>query len=485
MCGQALMGTSSTTPLRFPGQLIGAIHLCDKREIAAELAMSGIGAGVLVYHGIRADGCCTCGDFNCPNAGKHPDTHLAPHGVRSATRDPRRAWQCFNLYPDHNLALALGPDLAAGDWDPQHGADLNDACGLPPRTMTARSGGGGIHRLVRVRPSWGLKGGSFARGVELRTHNQAIVIERSSHRSGGVYEWNDLRAPIAMLPKDVAAQLLPGKPSQRKDGATIDPRAFDEDRLAEGWPEVRSVHQALLQGKYRNQVRQLFGGEWEAAGYSSQSEAEYNLVLLLSDVTDDQDLWLTTLLSCGLGKRDREGTRRDDAHGHKLMRPGYISALFAGVAARRTELRRIGDPNLALARTIFHPLTEQSKPSSLTSQRAPLQGDVIDATLIPRGRPNGGAKSRTAQTALIHFLASQEVVWDRQGYIRVPMGEAAQAMNVSRETLRRAVNALLTAGIVEGLQPQAYKKHGRFAKDRYLRLVVSEADALARINAQS
>lgn len=476
------MTASSTTPLCFPGQLIAAIHLGDKREIAAELVMSGIGAGVLIYHGIRTDGCCTCGDFNCPNAGKHPVTRLVPHGVRSASRDPRQAWQWFNLYPDSNLALALGPDLAAGDWDPQHGADLTDACGLPPRSMTARSGGGGMHRLVRVRPSWELKGGSLTRGVELRTRNQAIVIERSRHRSGGVYEWNDLRAPIAMLSKDLAARLLQGKQSQRMNGATIDPCMLDGDWIAQRWPEVRSVHHALLQGKYRDHARLLLAGEWEAAGYLSQSEAEYNLVLLVSDITNAQEVWFATLLSCGLGKRDREGTRRDDGHGGKLMRLTYFNALLTKVAVRRTELRQMVDPNLALARTLFHPLPEQPKQSSLTSQRTRAQEDVIDATLIRRGRPKGGVMSRTAQTALIHFLASQEVVWDRQGYIRVPMGEAAQAMNVSRETLRRAVNALLTAGIVEGPQPQAYKKHGRFAKDRYLRLFVSEADALARID---
>jgi len=363
MCGQALMGASSTTPLRFPGQLIGAIHLCDKREIAAELAMSGIGAGVLIYYGIRADGCCTCGDFNCPNAAKHPFTRFVPHGVRSASRDPRQAWQWFDLYPDYNLALALGDDLAAGDWDPQHGADLNDTCGLPPRTMTARSGGGGMHRLVRVRPSWGLKGRCLAPGVELRTRNQAIVIERSRHRSGGVYEWNDLLAPIQMLPKEIATQLLAGKPPQHTNGAAFDPCVLDDGEIARRWPAVKEVRQALLCGKYRDHVRLLLAGEWEAAGYPSQSEAEYNLVLLISDATDDQDLWLATLLSCGLGKRDREGTRRDDAHGQKLMRPGYIGTLFTRVAARRAKLRHIGDPNLAPARTCFRPLTGHSEPS--------------------------------------------------------------------------------------------------------------------------
>jgi len=477
---QAQMTVRATTPLRFPGQLIGAIHLGDKREIAAELALSGIGAGVLIFHGIRPDGSCTCGGFNCPNAGKHPDVKLVPRGVWSATRDPSRAWQLFNLYPDRNLALALGPDLAAGDWDPQHGADLNDTCGLPGRTMTARSGGGGRHRLVRVRPSLKLKGGVLARGVEFRTGNQAVVIEKSLHRSGGAYAWNDLLAPIAMLPRDVAAQLLATTPPHRVSGVMIDPGLLGDNWIGRRWPEVRGVHQALLCGKYRDQVRPLLNGEWEA-GYATQSEAEYNLLLLISGITDDQNLWLATLLSSGLGTRDREGMRRPDGHGHKLMRSSYLSNLFANVAARRADMQRIGDPNLPFARACFCPLTEQQV-SGLTSPQAPVRGgDVLDAKKNRRGRPKGASKRKAAQVALIHFLASHEVVRDRQGYVRVPIGDAAQSMQISRETFRKAVNALLSDGMVEGPLPRAYKKHGRFAKDRCLRLVVPEADALTRL----
>jgi len=478
------MAAATTTPSRFPAQLIGTIHCGNKPEIAVELALSGIGAGVVIYHGIRADGSCTCGDLACPNAGKHPDLHLAPRGVRSATRNPRLAWQWFNLYPHHNLALALGPDLAAGDWDPRNGADLNDLCGLPKRTMAARTGGGGLHRLIRVRPSWGLTGCILAPGVELRTGNQAIVIERSKHRSGGAYEWIDLGAPIMMLPKVIATALQTVTPPHGAHSRSFDPHVLDDGWITQRLPSVTGVRKELLRGKYRGQARLLLAGEWEAAGHPSQSEAEYNLVLLVSGITDDQDLWLATLLSSGLGKRDREGTRRDDGHGSKLMRQNYIASLFARVAARRAELRQIGDPNLALARTLFQPLPLHAESDLLASQRAQEGGDVIDAELIRRGRPRGAAKVRAAQTALIRFLASKEAVWDRNGYIRVPMGEAAQAMDISRDTLLTAVKILFSAGVVDGPPPQAYKKRGHFAKDRYLRLATPAADALTKINAQ-
>jgi hypothetical protein len=61
------------------------------------------------------------------------------------------------------------------------------------------------------------------------------------------------------------------------------------------------------------------------------------------------------------------------------------------------------------------------------------------------------------------------------------MGEAAKMMDISRETIRKALNDLLSHDIVEGPAPTAYWKNGNFAKDRCLRLTVSEADALAQI----
>lgn len=471
------MRRSAPSPARFPPELIRAIHSTDKRQIAAALADSGMGAGVLPYHGIRGDGSCTCGDFNCPNAGKHPDAKFAPHGVRSATRDAMRAWQWFNLCPDHNLALALGRDLAAGDWDPQHGADLSDDCGLPANTMTARSGGGGLHRLMRIRPHWELRSGYIGVGVELRTGNQAIVIERSRHRSGGSYEWNNLLAPIRMLPKKTADQIN----AMRSPLITVELPAVPQGEFREIWLEISQVRYALLRGKYRSQARLLLDGKWETARHASQSEAEFNLALLVSDVTEDQTLWLAVLRSSGLGKRDRECTRRPDGHGNKLARPDYIASLFTKVAARRTELRHRGDPNLAPARAVFLPLIDHPQPHSHPPQTPDLLGDVMDANKKRRGRPRGGAKRQSARAALIKFLASDGAVRDRQGYIRVPMGEAAKMIGISRETMRKALNDLISHDIVEGPAPVAYWRNGNFARDRCLRLTVSEADALAQV----
>ncbi len=469
----------TASPNRFPPQLIGALHTGDKRVIASEFALSGIGAGIVIYHGIRPDGRCTCGNPDCADAGKHPDTQFAPRGVRSATRDPEKAWRWFDVRPDHNIALALGRYLTAVDLDPRHGADLTADYGFARRTMTARSGGGGLHLLHRVPAGVKLKGGYLAPGVELRTGNQAIVIEKSRHRSGGSYEWRSPTAPIALLPEAVARRLANRKGTGTDLLINPNPSDFAKTLAPEIRAEVERVWRDLLRGKHREQARLLLKGDWEAANCPSQSEAEYNLILLLSRVTDDHAVWLAVLRASGLGKRDREGRRNSDGRGHKLVRPDFLDSLFARVAARRSELSSIGDPNVEPARHIFATARNQLAPRPHTPRAPKKEGGVIDARKSARGRPRGAAKRDAAMMATIRFLACEDVVRDSQGFVRLPVGEAAQALDVSRETLRQALTELVSRGIVESRDAKAYVVHGHFARDRSLRLCLPKAEALA------
>jgi hypothetical protein len=474
-----------STPVRFPSVLIAAIHMGDKREIAAEMACWDLSAGVVAYHGMRLDGTCTCGNVDCPNAGKHPDPVLAPRGSRSATRDPRRAAMWFETHPDHNLALCLGLNLVALDWDPRHGADLTNNCGLPSRTMTAQTGGGGMHRLYRHAGHQKLKGGYITPGVEVRTGNQVIVVEKSRHHSGAAYEWRDLEAPIASLPRAVATRLLSRCPQQSVPSVRTQNVDFTEFETHLQWPDVKRLRQELLRGKHRHQARLLLDGKWERAGCASQSEAEYNLVLMVSGLTRDRYLWQALLMTSGLAKRDRERTRRDDGHGNKLIRPGYIESLFTAVTNRRNELRAIGDPNLALAQEVFSLFHADRAPSPMRPILHPSPRDVIDAKKNKRGRPKGSVKRHMAGMALITFLGNEEVVVDYNGFVRVPMGEAAKAMQISRETLKKAVNDLILLRLVDTIEPIGYRKSGSFAKDRYLRLTMNTEEAIARVQSIS
>lgn len=471
-------GPRCSTPSHFPPHLIAAIHTRNKAAIAAEVAVSGIGAGIVPYHGIRDDHSCTCGDLNCPDAGKHPDPRLAPHGIRSATQDPYIASQWFACNSDHNLALVLGKELAALDLDPRNGGSLAADYGLP-KTMTAISGGGGQHRLYRIRRGTVVQGRLLATGVELRTGNQAVVIENSRHRSGGCYEWLQLDSIIATLPREIkethSAGDRPGKCARLLPSPILDP-LLPSVVPAE---EIARVRQALLRDKYRKQARLLLEGRWEDAGHPSQSEAEYQLTLLLSRVTDHPAVWLAVLQASGLGQRDRAGRRGDHGRRHKLSRPDYISALFAKVTAQRVLLTATGDPNLEVAKRVFQsyaPCRTDLAPPPYPSQ----QENVQDPKKKARGRPHGGGKRHAARIALIRFLGDPDTVTDRNGYIRLPVGPAAEALAMSVETLRLAVHDLVNAGVIEGPEPKPYIKRGHFARDRYLCLLLPYQDAVDR-----
>ena len=471
-------GSQCSPPSHFPPHLVAAIHSGHKSAIAAEFAASGIGMGIVPYHGVRADYSCTCGDFNCPDVGKHPDTRLTPHGVRNATLDPSVAAQWFTCYPDYNLALVLGKGLAAVDVDPRHGGTLNADYGLPTKTMTANTGGGGQHRLYRIRRDTHVTGYLLSNGAELRTGNQAVVIEKSRHRSGGYYEWLQLDATIAFLPIGINETRAFAFPDETLyfTGSPISSPLLPSIVPAE---EVARVRTALLRDKYRDQARVLLGGKWEDAGHPSQSEAEYQLVLLLSRVTDDPAVWWAVLKSSGLGQRDREGSRGGHGRRHKLDRSDYIAALFSKVTAQRAILRSIGDPNLAVVRRVMQPCATcqkaQTPPADPTQQ-----GNVRDPKKKARGRPRGSRKRQAARNALIRFLSDPQTVADKNGYTRLPVGPAAEALAVSVETLRKAVHDLIHAGVIEGPEPKAYVQRGRFARDRYLRLALPYPEAMER-----
>jgi hypothetical protein len=347
--------------------------------------------------------------------------------------------------------------------------------------MTAQTGGGGMHRLYRHSGREKLKGGHITPGVELRTGNQVIVVEKSQHRSGSPYEWRNLEAPVAPLPRTATSRLMKLCPSQAAvttAARSFDPMACTTESLGH---EAKRLRQELLRGKHRQQARLLLDGQWEQGGYTSQSEAEYNLIHLVSALTNDRNLWHAVLFTSGLARRDRECSRRNDGHGDKLTRRSYIESLFTAVAARRAQLREIGDPNLALARRVFGAYSKDHAPYPLDRLVHPLPGDVLDGKELRRRGPKTAPTCHRAQLALVTFLASDAVVVDHNGYVRVPMGEAADAMQTSRVTLRKAVTELVERRIVETLAPVAYRKNGGFAKDRYLRLTMNPEEALSRL----
>ena len=79
--------------------------------------------------------------------------------------------------------------------------------GSLPRTLTARTGGGGLH-LIYAHPGWELRNTAGRLpgvseplpGLDLRGDGGYVVAAPSRHRSGATYTWTDPAAPVAATP---------------------------------------------------------------------------------------------------------------------------------------------------------------------------------------------------------------------------------------------------------------------------------------------
>lgn len=186
------------------------------------------GWAVLPLYGLRA-GACLCGDAACRSPGKHPHRDLVPHGVHDASRDFEQIVDWFKREPEANLGIATG--AASGfdvlDVDPRNGgddtlADLERKHGKLPDTALQLTGGQGYHYLFAHDPTRRLR--SPGRGLDVKSTGGYIVVEPSSHVSGGTYAWEGSADPFEDLPIASAPDWLSApaptaqRPSSTKPG---------------------------------------------------------------------------------------------------------------------------------------------------------------------------------------------------------------------------------------------------------------------------
>lgn len=158
------------------------------------LAYADIGWLVFPCWQVDKDGVCACSDGKeCKNSGKHPVSHLAPKGQNSATSDKELIEKWWTKNPSANIAVYLsGSGLMAVDIDPRNGGDwtiedLESIHGDIVSDVVALTGGGGEHRVF-LKPEGSLAG-TLGKGIDLKA-NGYIIVEPSSHSSGGCYEWD-------------------------------------------------------------------------------------------------------------------------------------------------------------------------------------------------------------------------------------------------------------------------------------------------------
>ena len=142
---------------------------------------------------------CSCGNVACNRVAKHP---CLPNGVHGATWwASSRPW---------NVGLATGFAFWVLDVDGDSGkasmAEVEKRHGRVPSTVTADTGGGGLHLLWRV-PAGGTVGCRVGvlQGVDVRGSGGYIVAPPSLHASGKRYAWHR-----GLGPHQVAIAEAPG-----------------------------------------------------------------------------------------------------------------------------------------------------------------------------------------------------------------------------------------------------------------------------------
>src|SRR5579862_6094367 len=127
-----------------PGPQAVAGALVHAQEYAAR------GWLVVPLHTV-VQGKCSCGRAGCSSPGKHPRTS---NGSRGGTHERAQLDRWWRRWPEANVGLVTGvaSGLVVLDVDRDHGgqetlAGLEGEWGPLPATVTADTGGGGLHLL--------------------------------------------------------------------------------------------------------------------------------------------------------------------------------------------------------------------------------------------------------------------------------------------------------------------------------------------------
>ncbi len=161
--------------------------------LAAALEYSAKGIKVLPLHSPLSNGNCSCGKASCNSIGKHPCTR---HGKDDASMDSEKIKTWFSVEPDTNIGLLTGKEsgFIVLDIDPRNGGDallmeLEEKHGALPKSLRAKTGGGGQHILFKYPHAITSMKGKLGNGLDIKSDGGYIVAAPSRHASGAAYEW--------------------------------------------------------------------------------------------------------------------------------------------------------------------------------------------------------------------------------------------------------------------------------------------------------
>ena len=123
---------------------------------------------------------------------------------RKPTAEEVSSW--WDIYPEANIGIITGRISGISVLDVDWNEKGNTESGLAyhndlPKTLTARSGSGGLHFYYKYSPKAdGIK--NLRHRIDIKSSHGYIIAPPSVHASGGKYEWID-RAEMVAFPEDL------------------------------------------------------------------------------------------------------------------------------------------------------------------------------------------------------------------------------------------------------------------------------------------
>ena len=152
------------------------------------------GWSVVPGHTVLEDYTCSCRQQDCDRPGKHPRVRWLEFQSRLPTDAEVSFW--WRKWPTANIIIITGAvsNLGVVDVDPRHGGDEAWREWLTkhpsPVTVSALTGGGGVHYLYRHPEREVRNRANMLQGVDFRGAGGYIVAPPSTHSSGRTYEWD-------------------------------------------------------------------------------------------------------------------------------------------------------------------------------------------------------------------------------------------------------------------------------------------------------
>ena len=198
--------------------------------------------------------------------------------------------------------------LTVADTSPWHSSNASSA--RLPRTMTVKTGGGGMHIYVKVPSSVRVRCTELAPGIELKGEGGSIIAPPSRHVSGEQYVWSVLRidgphllpeAWLKQMPRQLWGPLqcdLPDRKRTRKSArksrsrqlpsphtpiticATSQPKqkaARSGDPVTKrAKPQTRPLHPRLLSVHFQRTIQSSAHSQTQASGSGQRSAAAWS-----------------------------------------------------------------------------------------------------------------------------------------------------------------------------------------------------------------